>query len=408
MPFESADPGRLRLLFVVTCFRGGGFNRVVDGLLSGLRDRFEVRVVAIGPDPEPPLGSDGCVHYLRTGLALDDRAPDVRRVAMQLGADLILLYCPPATAPAYIDALDGTPGSLVSYVPVEGRIREPLSLQSLAKVDACVQFTAFGKAELERHHVRPSGESGRTWAIPHGVDLERFHPLAQIEGAWSPACRRRARDLAFPTRPELRDAFIVFNGNRPYERKRLDLTLIGFAAFARDKPLDVKLCLHHPDAARMQRRWIKAMARSLGIAHRLIMSPERHLRVLSDDDLNLLYNACDVGVNTASGEGWGLVSFEHAATGAAQIVPGHSIFPEQWDGAADLLAVGEVCHDGAEYELAAVSTRSLAAALERLYTDRTLLIERSRAAHERVLQNRFRWPHIVGQWETVLRAAASM
>jgi len=42
---------------------------------------------------------------------------------------------------------------------------------------------------------------------------------------------------------------------------------------------------------------------------------------LDDRELNLLYNACDVGLNTASSEGWGMVSFEHAATGAAQIVP---------------------------------------------------------------------------------------
>jgi D-inositol-3-phosphate glycosyltransferase len=43
--------------------------------------------------------------------------------------------------------------------------------------------------------------------------------------------------------------------------------------------------------------------------------------VVDDRQLNLLRNACDVGINTSMGEGWGLAGFEHGATGAAQIVP---------------------------------------------------------------------------------------
>ena len=52
----------------------------------------------------------------------------------------------------------------------------------------------------------------------------------------------------------------------------------------------------------------------------------------SNDDLNRLYGACDVGVNTSCGEGWGLVSFEHALTGAAQVVPRNSVCEELWEG----------------------------------------------------------------------------
>ena len=60
---------------------------------------------------------------------------------------------------------------------------------------------------------------------------------------------------------------------------------------------------------------------------------------LTEQQINLLYNACDVGINTSMGEGWGLISFEHGATGAAQIVPAHTSFIENWTGAADLLRV---------------------------------------------------------------------
>jgi hypothetical protein len=52
----------------------------------------------------------------------------------------------------------------------------------------------------------------------------------------------------------------------------------------------------------------------------------------SDEQLNFLYNACDVGINTTTGEGWGMPSFEHAATRAAQIVPHHTSLADLWKG----------------------------------------------------------------------------
>jgi len=36
---------------------------------------------------------------------------------------------------------------------------------------------------------------------------------------------------------------------------------------------------------------------------------------LPDNELNIVYNACDIGINTSVREGWGLVSFEHGGYG---------------------------------------------------------------------------------------------
>lgn len=55
---------------------------------------------------------------------------------------------------------------------------------------------------------------------------------------------------------------------------------------------------------------------------------------IADEELNRLYNACALGVNTALGEGFGLVSFEHAATGVPQVVPDHAAMAELWGDAA--------------------------------------------------------------------------
>jgi hypothetical protein len=48
--------------------------------------------------------------------------------------------------------------------------------------------------------------------------------------------RGKVRESLFPEQPHLRDGFLVLNSNRAYGRKRLDLTIAGFAQFSRTRP----------------------------------------------------------------------------------------------------------------------------------------------------------------------------
>ena len=52
----------------------------------------------------------------------------------------------------------------------------------------------------------------------------------------------------------------------------------------------------------------------------LILDKKIQAQALSVKDLNMLYNACDIGINTSDSEGFGLVNVEHATTGKPQIV----------------------------------------------------------------------------------------
>jgi hypothetical protein len=70
------------------------------------------------------------------------------------------------------------------------------------------------------------------------------------------------------------------------------------------------------------------------------------------------------GARTAAAESWGLVAFEHAATGAPQIVPGARASAELWEGHALLLQTARQ-PDGASL----VSPDDLAVALTRLHDD---------------------------------------
>jgi len=119
----------------------------------------------------------------------------------------------------------------------------------------------------------------------------------------------------------------------------------------------------------------------------------------SDEQLNLLYNACDVGINTATGEGWGMVNFEHAATKAAQIVPRHTSQADLWKGAAEFVEpVMTLTYPGNLTHAHFVTPEGVAAALQRLYEDRAHRDALAEAALRNATRPEFRWNAIAAQW----------
>jgi D-inositol-3-phosphate glycosyltransferase len=153
----------------------------------------------------------------------------------------------------------------------------------------------------------------RLEVIPHGPDAGVFRPLGDC----------RAVRAGIPSLCDLPDdGFVVLNANRNQLRKRIDIMLEEFACFARDKPRSVRLYLHMGEMR--DGTGLRALIQKLGVGDRVVLAstqPGGHPN-LADSALNLLYNACDVGLNTASAEGWSMISVEHAATGAPQVVPG--------------------------------------------------------------------------------------
>jgi D-inositol-3-phosphate glycosyltransferase len=351
----------VRLLAVGEGSGATGYGRVMEGVLGRLP--FEVKLFAVdqrGPDSGMVLGNQ--VPGDNYGV---DQLPELLE---RVDPDVVLFHHNAGFFGMHRAAVARfrarRPGTrVVVYTPAD---RSP---DSLADADVVVFYTQAG--------LEAAGAGLRDVAvIPHGVDERRFFPV--------PDARRRL-DL-----PE--DAFIVLNANRNVRRKRVEVTMRGFAAFARGRS-GAWLYLHM--GMRDLGVDVLSLASELGISDRLLVttSDARHPRV-TDERLNLIYNACDVGVNTAAAEAWGLVSFEHAATGAAQIVPDVPARRELWDDAAAVMP-------------APPEPSSLADALARLHDDRTLLAERSRAACEHARSERFSWSAIAGQWEALLRRAAA-
>ncbi|MFO1046632.1 MAG: glycosyltransferase [Geminicoccaceae bacterium] len=199
------------------------------------------------------------------------------------------------------------------------------------------------------------------------------------------------------------DSFIVLNANMNLGRKRLDLTLDGFARFARDLSPKVRLLIHskwHDWACDVQRE-----AERLGISDRLLtITGGETLTAASTEVLNLIYNATDVGLSTSMGEGWGFVPLEHAAAGVAQILPRHSSLAEIWHGSAEFLEpVERFAPPGAPCAWQAVDAEDVGAALWRLYREPARLSEVAAACHANATRPDYRWEQVAGRWDELFR-----
>lgn len=342
------------ILFLTHARESTGFARVVDSIAAQLP--FAIHRLGIDASPA---------------------------VIASLNPDLVLVVAEPwvcaRLAPALCDRY-----ATIFYAAVDGEESVTGSIAAeLGRADLVVAFGQFGREILQRRMAR------RVEVIPHGVDGAVFHRVD----------RRAARAELFG--PDLADAFLVLNANRNQPFKRIDITMEAFALFARDKPEQVRLCLHM--ATRAAGPGEVTLADRFGIRDRLLLTvrSERHPS-FSDERLNLLYNACDIGLNTSEREGWGLVAFEHAATGAAQIVPRHTACAELWDGAA--MFVDPAANDDvSRYQHAGRTVRAeaVAEALDVLYADACERERLGRAAFARATEPRYSWTAIAARWQEV-------
>jgi glycosyltransferase involved in cell wall biosynthesis len=401
---DSALP-RPRLLVVGDAVAATGFARVLHSILEPLQSSYEIHQIGVNYHGDPH-DSGWKIYPAKLGGDLMGQgrlAPMVEKVQPHL----IFLLNDLWVLTEYWKALAGIVREsgikTVMYCPIDAGPIEPELVAQLEGVDRFVVYTQFARGEIEKalaqiRAERPGFAFPAVGVIPHGVDIDRFPPhSADLGDLYSPG-RRRALEALFGDDPSFRTPFIVLNANRNQPRKRIDITLKGFASFAAGKPDDVKLHLHMgiEDAG-----WnVVTLARRYGITDRLILTAQdNNIPSVPDAQLRDIYTAAVVGVNTSVGEGWGLVSFEHAATGAAQIVPGHSACAELWEGAAILLKpVMSVTTEKILTEGHFVSSDDLAEALERLYSDRGFLSEMSTAAYRRATQAHFRWSAIARLW----------
>ena len=374
-----------KILYAGDAFVQTGFGRVAEYLLPALAKEHEVHVLATNWHGDH---DDEAVKYKSYPAMAHGSDPfgshRIAELIQTIEPDLVWVTNDLWVAINLWDAVkqlrEKLPFKFFVYTPIDSYGIFPELNGPVSEWDGLATYTEFGKEELIK-----MGYDKPIHIIPHGTDFTKFFPIDPLK------CRR---ELGVPE-----DTFIVFNGNRNQPRKRIDLSIKGFIEFAKDKP-DARLWLN---MGAKDMGWeiiplFKRVARDAGYdaAGKLILTSPHFSthNCLSIEQLNKVYNAVDIGINTCIGEGWGLVNSEHAATGTVQVVPDHTSLKEIFNDIPRIACNGSETDRNYGLERLLPDPSSVAAILNDYYEDRSGLQKAGQWCHDRIHEKQFTWPVI--------------
>ena len=360
-----------------------GFARVTENVLQRICDQYEVVVLSHNWWGDPtPLQSKYKMYpssnRFQTAPFGEDR---IREVVEKEKPDIVFtindMWIINEQYKRIKDLHDQKLFKFVGYAPMDSYGWTGCLDETANDWDGVISYTEFGAHEFIRGGIKKP-----ITIIPHGITKDQFYPMDDI--------------------------FIVFNGNRNQFRKRIDITVEGFAKFAKDKP-DTQLYLHmglKDQGWEVMSLFARAMQREgIDPNGRIILTAQTQGPPnVEVDFLNTIYNAVDVGVNTCKGEGWGLVSHEHAACQVAQVVPDHTSCKEIFEGYGRLIRCDHVDVDtNYSREMPCPSSDHLAEVLTDLYQSKEKREAIAELCYLRATDERFNWDTIAHQFGEVFQ-----
>jgi glycosyltransferase involved in cell wall biosynthesis len=370
-----------------------GFGRVAEHLIPGLATEHDVHALAVNWHGDPNEMQKHCKMYPAMAHGSDPfGAHRIAELVATIKPDVVFVVNDIWVAINLFETVKELKEKInfkwITYTPIDSYGLFPELLPAIEKWDALITYTQFAKEEIEK-----IGYSRSIHVVGHGTDFTKFFPMDKLE------CRKA---LGIPE-----DVFIVFNGNRNQPRKRIDLTIKGFIEFAKNKP-DARLWLN---MGKKDMGWdlvplFKRVARDAGYdgtGKLILTSPNFSTNnCLPIDQLNQVYNAVDIGINTCTGEGWGLVNTEHAATGVAQVVPDHTSLQEIFNDIMRITVESWETDRNYGLERGQPSPSNLAFILNHYYHNRDELQKAGEWCRSRMQEKAFTWPYVQKQMITIV------
>ena len=240
-----------------------------------------------------------------------------------INPDIVMIYNDALVINRFINALqikegEAPPFKIWVYLDQVYKNCAPPLVQGIEKVaERIFTFTDAWKSHLL---TLLENKELPVMTLEHGIDKSIYRPLPPQERV---AIRN---GMGIPA-----NAKVFLNMNRNSERKRLDLSVMAFVELLRRDPTkDYYLVivtgarLEFGGTYDIQSMFMHELKRA-GLEFethmkRLVIVDTSPPNLLADEAVNHIYNACDVGLNTSNGEGYGLCQLEHLATGAPQVV----------------------------------------------------------------------------------------
>lgn len=404
----------MNIVFLSTHSEGLSLSKVISYISKDIQQEYDCYLLALDMSGSENIGKDdlAIIPCFRSKY-IQHNVQFVGRMLEFIQPQLVVVLHDLSMLTLYFNPLlniQNRGSKLVAFLPIDGELVNLGNLHPLLSFDHLVLYSNYALESFKRVGQKLIDQKvGYTHlpnlsVIQHGVNTKNFFPHGGIKNVLEKTYRIKAKMNAFPEHPQVHNATIVFNGNRAWDRKRIDLTIKGFAHFKKRSTKNIFLYLHLPQVTELESQYLINCIEESEVKDFIII--RRSNEMLPIEQLNWIYNACEIGINTAMGEGWGLVSCEHAVTGAAQIVPGHTHFKEVWGEAGVFLESGkETQLEKYPYvKFHEVSIESISHCISKLIDSTSYLNEKSLAAYDRFKKSEYQWGGISNRWKEILNS----
>ena len=324
-PIGGPPTNKLRFLLVSThVHQFTGYSKVSHGILEELSKLPWVELIHYGFQKNPD--SSAATRKYPAGVEVIDAMAFEKPVQNGFGfaalPDLIrrkkphvvMIYNDLAVVSQYIEhiRISGIPRTYKLWVYCDQvyNTQGQAFLDRLNRdVDRVFAFSPYWKQCL-----KDQGVTRPVDVLLHGFNPNKFFSLPK---------ELARKQVALPN-----DIFLFMNLNRNQPRKRYDLLIMAFVELVVKYPTKPIYLLCICDKGE-KGGWplFEIYSRELKLrgvavdqfANRLMVAAQN--MAFRDEEINLFYNAADVGISTADGEGWGLCQFEQMGVGVPQVVP---------------------------------------------------------------------------------------
>lgn len=323
----AAEPAgdKLRLLLVSThIHQFTGYSKVSYGILHELAKLPWLSVTHFGFQKFHDVGT--AYRQYPAGIDVIDAASLEKPLQQGFGFTLlpdvirrkkphvVLIYNDLSVTNQFIDGIrkSGIPRNFKIWVYCDQvyTTQNQMYLDMLNRdVDRIFAFTPFWKQCL-----KDQGITRPVDILLHGFDSSKYFSVPK---------ELARRQLQLPA-----EMFLFLNLNRNQPRKRYDILIMAFVELIVKYPTKPLYLLCICDKGEKGGWWLfEIFSRELRMrgvpiemyGNRLIVTAQN--MSFKDEEINMFYNAADVGISTAEGEGWGLCQFEQMGVGIPQVVP---------------------------------------------------------------------------------------
>lgn len=428
---SNENDGRLRVMFCGTYPIGqsNGYSRVVYYISKYLGLKKDIRLTIYGfQNYQQTLGSDQRNDIPKDVILHDAMATEEPRRngfgEKEIGTylrghpqDIIIIFNDSVITSALASTIiqefseeeERKKFLLISYMdqvyPYQRRQYIELINQYF---DCVIAFTPYWRQTARKLGVK---KELPMYFFPHGFDSDTYYPIP----------KNFAR--AYYNLPE--DAFVILNLNRNQPRKRWDHTLMAFADLVKrhqdllkkgDKPDKKVKPLRLMIGTMPEGYWDMLDVYDFEIRkHGVDVQEARKYLVfmakpqqMSDRDINILYSACDIGLNTCEGEGFGLCQFEHLAVGCPQVAPNIGGMREFLNATNSITVEAKWSYhidknrDGIGGVAEIADVKDYADAMWRYYTNPALVMKHGSKGRADILTN-YRWESMVEYFYKIIK-----